>query len=354
MNSFFSTRRSQSSWQSRVVQSKRPSLHGLAGAIVAVILVQQQLVDQGVAITLCLAPVFATYSAVMSAFLTIERRFAVVLASPLPSGLVAIALVTWLPQHQIYLAATLVVYEALRSAVLMATARKHVRRYNDGECTFDTGLWKGTFRAATLQMIGSALTALNPVIDMAFARTFLESGAVTQIDYATRLWTAIPFLFVPWITQLHAEFCSNASDGRMDAKLVHRRAVTLLPWVISVMLAAMVASQAVGPFLFKHGEITATDAAIIANLLFFYAPAAAALVIAQVYLRALSAVVYLVPVTAIAMLGVVVNTALNYLLITRIGINGVAIATSITYALATWLLFFSFQRRMQVMSPRTT
>lgn len=328
-----------------------PLLAGLAGATVASIFVWQELVDPKVAIVLCLAPIFATYSAIMSAFLTIERRFAVVLASPLPSGLVAIALITLLPQRQVYLAATLVVYEALRSAVLLATARKHLRRYSDGGSTFDTGLWKGTYRAVTLQMIGSALTALNPVIDMAFARKFLESGAVTQIDYATRLWTAIPFLFVPWITRLHAEFCSNAQDGWMDARLVHRRAVAILPWVVSITLAVMVASQSVGTILFRHGEITATDAAIIANLLLFYAPAAAALVIAQVYLRALSAVVYLVPVTAIAMLGVIVNTALNYLLITHIGINGVAIATSITYALATSLLFVAFQRRMRTTSP---
>lgn len=327
-----------------------PSLAAVASVILATVFISLGLIDASVALTLCLAPIFATYSAIMSAFLTIERRFSVVFASPLPSGLIAIALVVWLPQNQMNLATSLVVFEAVRSTVLLLSARKNLKRYGESASKFNPALLKGTYRAVTLQIVGSGLTALNPVIDMAFAQRFLDAGAVSQIDYATRLWTAIPFLFAPWITRLHAEFCFSAKDGWIDARLVHRRAVAILPWVICITLAVMVTSQSIGGSLFRFGEITATDATIITDLLLFYAPAAAALVIAQVYLRALSAVVYLAPVTAIAMLGVIVNTAINYLLITRIGINGVAIATSITYALATSLLFVSFQRRMRAMS----
>lgn len=331
-----------------------PLLSMLAGLIVAGIFVALELVDVKVALTLCLAPIFATYSAIMSAYLTIKRRFAVVLTSPLPAGLSAIAFVAWLPQDQIYLASSLVAYEGLRSIFLRAVARNLVSRHDHGASTFDAELWSGTYRAVTLQIVGSALTALNPVIDMAFARHFLESGAVSQIDYATRIWTAVPFLFAPWITRLHADFCQGARDGWIDAKRVHRSAVATLPWVVLITATVMIASPLLGGFLFTHGEITEMDAAVIADLLLYYAPAAAALVIGQIYARALSSVVFILPLTIIAIISVLLNTALNYLLITRMGINGIAIATSVTYAVASTCLVIAFHRRMRVTLPSTT
>lgn len=284
-------------------------------------------------------PVLAVLSAVFSSYLVAHQRFRSAALSPV-FGAIAAALVLLLsPQSAWSLSTAFLAYEGGRalSLFVQVLAVRTPDRQSHG-CDTQTML-AAAFSRSWLQAVGSLLVALNPVVDMLFAKG-LGAGAVSSIEYANRIWIIVPLLFSGALMLTHARLSGAASEGRLDVHDVHRHAARLaiVALVASGAIAILVSLWAID-WIFGFGQMDDASRETVAHVLVAYLAGAAPYIAGLVYIRAFSAVGDVAHITKSAMLSVVANVVLDALLVGPFGAVGLGIATALCYYLVAAYLF---------------
>ncbi len=287
-------------------------------------------------------PALAAVSALLAGVLNARGTHAHAVAGPLYGAAAAMASLLALPLSAASLAATLLAFELGRLTGL-ALHVLPMSRADDGrdERTQETYRW--AMGAARWQALGALLVGVSPFVDLLFART-LGTGAITSVEYASRLSALVPVLFSGKILLTYAWMSREAARGSLRHRDVHLRAVRIFVWGLIVTAAAVALSGPIISLAYASAQMSDTARAELALLLACYLSGTASFVTGVLYVRALSAHGRSDVLARIAGLHLVLNTALNALLIGPLGVFGIGLATALTYTLTLAVFVYAFRR----------
>lgn len=287
-------------------------------------------------------PGLAVASAVRMGVLNSEARYSRAVLGPLYGGLLAAGVVLLVPTSAAGLAASLLVYEIGRALGLYlhssprqpgAPGRRRASRKVMG--------W--ALRRGGIQALGSFLVAMNPFVDILFARPFGE-GAVTSVEYAGRLWNLVPMLFAGHLAVTYGRMSRDVAGGVLNHREVTALAVRTGLVAALVSIVALALSTPMVNVLYGRGAMSPESRQTLAGLLSFYFLGAGPFVAGLMYTRALSARGRVDVLARVAGISVVSNALLNWALTRGLGLDGIGLATSLSYLLGFLLMAYWWRR----------
>lgn len=275
-------------------------------------------------------PVLATTSAIHASALNAAGKFRTAALSPVYGALCATATIWLLPRSAAGLATTLVVYEIGRAISMYVHATRLPSLPEGSTARNLKKLLSWASRGIWLQALASLLVALNPVVDMLFART-LGHGAVSSVEYANRLWIIIPLLFSGALMITHSRFSRAASRNshRQDDSFHTARKLGGAALVLGVLLAT--SAPWLVDMLFHWGAMDLASRHSTAALFAAYMLGAGPYVASLVYIRVFSAHNAVHFITRGALLSICLNALLDWILLQYFGLVGLGLATSACY-----------------------
>lgn len=284
-------------------------------------------------------PLLASLSAIYTGLLNAEDRYRLAVLSPAYGSVLAFLMILLMPVTPTGLAAILLSFEIGRVIGLRFHAyRREKADENDASTVVSWAL-----RGARFQALGSFLVALNPLVDRLFAKGF-GIGAISDVEYAGRLWNMVPLLFTGTLTVAYANWSRTASSSKLDMHKVHTSAARLggIALVFSVLI--ILCSDLLIDTLYGWGKIGVAHRTALSALLKAYLAGAAPFVAGLVYVRALSALGRIPLVTIAASINAGANLILDWIMTSIYGLMGIALATSITYLVVTLFLVVYFEK----------
>jgi putative peptidoglycan lipid II flippase len=189
-------------------------------------------------------------------------------------------------------------------------------------------------RLVRLEVTGSLITRVNPVIDQLMSRMAGVLGGGTLLLYATNV-AALPTsvlqatLFPVFLTRLSQEAARPQEFLRVTRRTLI--ATTLLLLLSAAILAALRAP--VCRLLFLHGVMDEGGARSIAEILPWAllgaAPFGALLLLARAHVALQNSRI----MPSMGVLNATCNAVFNLVFVGRMGLSGIALSTSVTYAI---------------------
>ena len=286
--------------------------------------------DPTIVLLLAPAPAFAALAAVDAGVLNARGRHVRAALGPAYGGLAGALVLALLPRAGWALAAVLTAFEAGRWAGLRlhAGASDPAARRRP----LPSALLGWATREAVLQIAAVALVALNPLVDVLFARR-LAPGSVTLLEYGSRLWYVVPLLLSGHLTIFHARFSRRASGETATGPSTHRSAAGLGLAALVLSLAIAAAAPALVDLLYGFGRLGGGERDRLARVLQAYLVGAGPFLAGVVYVRALTALGRSRAVVVAAGVSVAANVGLDALFVVYWGLTGLALATSATFLL---------------------
>lgn len=312
---------------------KRALIFSLIATVVAIavsIFINMEIVSNyWVLILLAPIPLLACISAFYSNVLNAHDSFKLAALGPVFGALGAILILTMLPSSSVMLALTLLIFETGSALGLWLFARRYAlgRSRSNQNAVIEVTKW--AMRGAGFQVVGSLLTALNPMINILFAKS-LEPGAVTLVEYANRLWNIVPLLFTGSLMVYYSLHSRGASRRDVDRSTTHSVARNLGLVALIFSLVAIFASPYIVDLMYGWGKMADTERSSLAYLLSMYLLGSSVYIASLVYIRAISAMGKVHILTLAALFGVVLNIVFNTVLVRYFGLSGIGIAASLT------------------------
>jgi peptidoglycan biosynthesis protein MviN/MurJ (putative lipid II flippase) len=235
----------------------------------------------------------------------------------------------------------LLAFECGRLGGLRVLARR-IRSSDDAQGANPGPVLTWAARNGRWQLMASLLMALNPLVDILFART-LGAGAVTTVEYASRLWNVIPLLFAGYLTLMYAKMSRGVASGSGNVMTrLHTRAVAVGLAGAAVTGVAMLGVEPTIQFVYGFGVMDFATRAELSHLLMAYLVGASPFVASLVYVRAFSAQGRVDVLAWVAVANVGTNLMLDAVLIRWVGLVGIGLATAgsyaVTLALFVWVM----------------
>jgi peptidoglycan biosynthesis protein MviN/MurJ (putative lipid II flippase) len=289
-------------------------------------------------------PILATLASLRSGLLHAHGRHARAYLGPLWGSLAGGLALVAAPLSVVGLIAVPVSFEAGRLAGMALHTRGLLPPRREAAAAPPASLDAWPARNALLYAVAAFGSSLNLLVDLFFAGR-LPAGAVSQVEYASRLWQAVPLLLSGHVTLFHARWSRDAAAGEARPAAVHRAALALAAAGLAASAVLIVAAPFLIDLFYGFGRLGAEQRDSLARLLQVYLGGAWVFLAGIAYVRALSASGRAAPLAAVAMGGVAVNASLNLLLIPHLGLHGIGAATALTY-LATTLTMAALAGRL--------
>lgn len=298
-------------------------------------------------------PVISTISAILANFLNARNRFFTAALSPTFGAVVACTLVIILPHSLVNLCLIFLCYELIRVIYLSFNVRNFLSPDIDTDVKSDVAknLFSKTIRNAGLMGIGSLLVGLNPMVDILFAK-ILGDGAISSVEYANRIWNVVPLLLTGTLLIAHSQLSIAAANNNFSAFNVRKLALRIGLIGGLICIVAILLSDTLIALLFGFGVMEKNQIQILSTLLQYYFVGAIPFIIGLVYIRAFSAIGNIKPITTAAIVSILTNLLLNFILIKIYGLNGIGMATSATYLVTTIVLILWFHNLHKNVLPR--
>jgi putative peptidoglycan lipid II flippase len=204
-------------------------------------------------------------------------------------------------------------------------------------------------RLVRLEVTGSLITRINPVIDQVMSRLAGVLGGGTLLLYAgsvASLPTSIlqATLFPIFLTRL-----SEEATRPTDFLRTTRRTIAASMLILGASAAILAAFRVpVCRLLFLHGVMEEAGAQSIADIvpwaLLGVAPFGALLLLARAHVARQNSRI----MPSMGVLNALCNAAFNLVFVGRLGLSGIALSTSVTYAVVAVV----FWVRLRSLSPR--
>jgi putative peptidoglycan lipid II flippase len=198
-------------------------------------------------------------------------------------------------------------------------------------------------RLVSSEVIGSAITRLNPVVDQWVAGLAGIAGGGTLLHYAGDL-ALVPtsILQAVVLTVLMSRLAVHHAEGQAERLAATVRG-TLLAVAGALAVATVVvylAREPLARIVFLHGAMEPAAAAQLGGLLPWYliglVPFGLLLVLVRAHIALQNSRVML----GMGILNAVLNLVLDVILVSALGLRGVALATSITHAVVAAALWW--------------
>lgn len=194
--------------------------------------------------------------------------------------------------------------------------------------------------------LGALVLSGVPIVDQAFAAR-LPAGSLATLAYAEKAVSFVNGVFaMSFATAILPLFAQQVAVGAWpEASRILRRSA-LAGAAVSIPLAGLLwlGSHLVVSVIFERGEFGAADALLVARVQQLYVLQIPFFAVGMLFSRFLAAAqrTDLLLVSNVALL--LVNVALDAMLVRWLGVPGIALATSLVYALAAVLLFVMSHR----------
>ena len=279
-----------------------------------------------VALILLPIPTLASLAAIYTGLLNAEGRHWLAVLSPTYGSILAFLMILSIPVTPAGLAAILVSFEVGRVVGL----RFHICRGEKADESDASTVVSWTLQGARFQALGSFLVALNPLVDRLFAKGF-GVGAISDVEYAGRLWNMVPVLFTGTLTVAYANWSRTAPSSKLNVHRVHVSAARLGGIALIFSVLVILCSDLLIDTLYGWGKIDVAHRVSLSALLKAYLAGSAPFVAGLVYVRALSALGRIPLVTIAASINAGANLILDWVMTSIYGLIGIGLATSITY-----------------------
>jgi putative peptidoglycan lipid II flippase len=296
-------------------------------------------------------PILASLSAIYTGFLNAEGNFRLAVMSPIYGSILSVPFLFALPTSAQSLAIILLLFELGRVAGLRLSLPRFVEEIGGEQSALPGNVLSWAIRGAGFQALGSFMVAMNPLIDIFFAK-LLGSGAISSVEYANRLWNIVPLFFTGTLMLLHSRWSHSAVHSTPDVGEVHKKAIRIgiIAGGISMMLISV--SGPIVNLLYGFGSMSEGGRDTLAWLLAAYLLGASPFIVGLIYVRALSVQGDMHVLATVAAVGVICNAVGDFVLMQYLGVIGIGLATTITYTFVTLLLWRNFNIRYQGIGPR--
>lgn len=274
-------------------------------------------------------PMLSCVSAFYTNVLNAHDKFRLAVLGPVFGAIGAILAIGLLPYSPLSLAFTLMVFEGSAAWGLWFVTR-HLA-VQQGEVNYDKvkKVMQWAMRGARMQVAGSLLAALNPMINIFFAKS-LEPGSVTLIEYANRLWSMVPLLFSGSLMVYFSQRSKEESRQINDLGATHKVARNLGLVALVLSVAMIGGSSVIVDAMYGWGRMPPEDRLALSRLLSLYLIGSSVYIAGLVYVRAISASGKVYILTLGALFGVFLNILFNIVFIRQFGVYGIGMAMSVT------------------------
>jgi putative peptidoglycan lipid II flippase len=296
--------------------------------IVAILSAAFQKYDFLTIATLLFIPLLSGLSSLKTGVLNASGRFRAAVSGPFFGALSAVTFLFFAPVNIYCFSLSFFIFELGKFLFLFLfddIATGKIPKKNESDDRIIT--WG--IRNAKWQLLGSFVFSLGYPVDIWFAST-LDSGSVTFVEYANKLWNIVPLFFVGHITVIYAAFSKASIQGSTSIN-IHRAAIRYLFFGAAGSLFVFFASDCIIRMLYGFGEMNVQHQEKLSDLLKNYLIGAGPYVGGLVYVRAMSAAGRSDLLFAVACFGSLCNVIFDALFIRVVGLNGIGLATSLIY-----------------------
>ncbi|MFO0662637.1 MAG: lipid II flippase MurJ [Polyangiaceae bacterium] len=297
-----------------------------------------------------LAPVIA----LRSLFAGMLQARGTLQVAPLSAGLGAAVQLAVLFALKSRLGIAVVPFAQLASEAVQATSMGIVLR---GDDRYDlrplferTAAAKRIFRLILSQVLGTAVTRANPIVDQSFAFRAHVTGAVTALRYSVDVATAPTMLLEATLFQVVFVDLSRAAAARdwNRFRAITRRGILQVSGVIALTSALLaVLRRPIIELVFAHGAMDAGGVELLVSLLPWALIDAIPFAVLLILVRANVALQNTHIMLPLGIINVALNAALNAALLRPFGLGGLLAATAGTQAIVAIILYLALQRSLR-------
>jgi putative peptidoglycan lipid II flippase len=213
---------------------------------------------------------------------------------------------------------------------------------------FDRHMRKAASQYSTM-IIGTLLMSSTVLVDQAMA-AMLEPGSVAALNYGHKVIAfpigltgmALGTAIIPFFSKMVAH------ENWLEIRHILYRYMRLA-LIITVPLAILFSliSEPMIRILFQRGSFSVHDTSIVARVQFFYAFQIPFFVSGILFVRLISSMRKNNILAWGALINVIANVILNYILMKKIGVAGIALSTSLVYLLSFLFVFYNAERLLR-------
>lgn len=197
-------------------------------------------------------------------------------------------------------------------------------------------------------IFGSSISQINSVVDRTIA-SGLGTGAISTLNYATKISYAVYGLFVSSITTvMYPTIIRQAAKGDMDGmkttvvKILNTISIIMVPATIGMI----VLSNPIVNLFYGYGQFDPQTISEISSVLIFSSIGLVGMSLKDVMIRAFYSLHDSMTPVYSGVIGVAVNIGLNLILAPVMGIAGLALATSISAIVSFVVLYIGLNRKI--------
>ena len=292
--------------------------------------------------------VFIGLSSIMSSYLQVKSKFTITGLKTLPKNIIIIVSIILSVKYNPYI----MIWGALIGFIMeflfqLPSVIKNRYKYQPYINIKDKYIKKMSWLIGPV-LIGVAVNQVNTLVDKNLASTLVE-GSISALNYANKLNEFVMALFITSVGAVIYPMLSKLSSEDNKEKFtssVVQSINSVILLVIPISVGAMVLATPIVKLLFQRGEFDATATSMTAIALTMYSIGMVAFGLRDI----LGKVFYALQDTKTPMINgaiaMVMNIALNIILVKYLKIAGLALATSISAIVCIFLLFGSLKKKM--------
>jgi len=197
-------------------------------------------------------------------------------------------------------------------------------------------------------VISTSLIQLNMFVNRSFATT-VYSGAVTVLEFSNKINTLAYEVFAIGIAMIIyptlSEHAAKGKTGEYKAALVKGINTILMVMVPAAFAIAMLRMPLI-TVIFRRGAFSQESALATASALLFFCPAMIAYGVRDILNKAFYSIKDTKTPMFNSFAGIILNIALNFMLVRKMGVSGLTLATTLSSLLTTLLMFRSISRQL--------
>lgn len=197
-------------------------------------------------------------------------------------------------------------------------------------------------------VISTSLIQLNMFVNRSFATT-VYSGAVTVLEFSNKINTLAYEVFAIGIAMIIyptlSEHAAKGKTGEYKEALVKGINTILMVMVPAAFAIAMLRMPLI-TVIFRRGAFDQASALATASALLFFCPAMIAYGLRDILNKAFYSIKDTKTPMFNSFAGIILNIALNFLLVRKMGVSGLTLATTLSSLLTTLLMFRSISRKL--------
>ena len=284
---------------------------------------------------------FKMVVSVLTGYLQSNRQYVVPAFIGIPYDIIIIiGIVLSYHVDKIILPYSVIIAGFVQAIVLVTSSKRKGLKFRTTRniLTCDT---KNVLKLLLPLMIIVGANQINVIIDRTFA-SYLQSGAITILDYANKICLMIENIVVFSIVAiLYPELGKDSASKNEIAYAIHLKEASskVIRYLIPASVYVMMLAYPIVSVLFGRGAFSASNVNDTAQCMVSYSIGIMFVALRTIYTRALYAIKKVKAVTIISVITLLVNIILNVFFVKLLGLKGLALATSIAIIVTTAMMF---------------